>query len=51
MLKPSNFTKEEQKEAINKVVKLLNDYKLTILTEQIIKIVPLEIKEAKDEGK
>lgn len=48
-MKNKKYIKEEQQKAINKVVKLLNDYKLTILTEQVIKIVPLPIEEVKDE--
>jgi len=47
-MKDKKFTIKEQVETINKIVKLLNDFKLTITTEQVIKIVPLETEEAKD---
>ena len=44
------FTKEEQADAVNKIVELMNKYKITIVTEHDIRIVPLPIEEAKDEG-
>ena len=45
------FTKKEQAEAVNKIVELMNKYKITVVTEQDIRIVPLDIEEAKDERK
>ena len=42
------FTKEEQADAINKIVKLMNKYKLNIITEHNIRIVPLPVEEVRD---
>lgn len=39
------YTKEEQIEAINKVVEMLNKYDLTMKIEHTIGIIPLEKKE------
>jgi uncharacterized protein YoaH (UPF0181 family) len=36
----AKHTKEEQQKAIDEIVKLLNEYELSIMTEQLIKIVP-----------
>jgi predicted DNA-binding protein (UPF0278 family) len=36
----NNFTKEEQLEAMNQVVELINRYQLQIMVEHQIKVVP-----------
>ena len=43
------FTKEEQTDAVNKIVELMNKYKIRITVEHDIRIVPLAIEEAKNE--
>ena len=48
-MEKKKYTKEEQQKAIDEVVKLLNKYELAVVTEHLIKIVPLETKESKDE--
>ena len=42
------FTKKEQLEAIQEVVALINKYKLQILVDHQIKVVPFEIEEDKN---
>jgi len=44
-------TKEQQDKAIKKVIHLMNKYRLTITTEHLIKIVPFDVGEVRDEGK
>ena len=43
------FTKKEQADAVNKIVELMNKYKIRITVEHDIRVVPLPIEEAKDE--
>lgn len=42
MTKEYKFTKEEQTEAINKIVDLINKYKLKLVIDHQIQIIPLE---------
>lgn len=48
MSKKKKFTKEQQQKALNRAVKILNDYDLSVTVEHQIKIVPLTNREAKD---
>ena len=41
----AKFTKEEQQQAIQKVIELINKYHLVITTEHQIKILPAQIEE------
>ena len=48
--KIKKFTKKDQANAIKEIIRLLNEYHLTITTEHTIKIVPFETKEDRDES-
>lgn len=41
-MEKKKYTEEERQEAIQKVVKLLNDFELTIFVDHQVKIVPNE---------
>lgn len=43
------YTPEEQQEAIKKIVDLVNEYHLTIVTEQQIQILAVPFEEGKNE--
>ena len=48
-MEKKKYTEQEQKAAIEEIVKLLNKYELSIMTEQLIKIVPAIRKETSHE--
>ena len=41
----AKYTKEEQQNAIQQVVALINEYHLTIVTEHQIRILPADMEE------
>jgi len=42
------YTKAQQQKALDRAVKILNDYDLTVTVEHTIRILPIETKEVKD---
>lgn len=48
-MKRKKYTKEQQQKALNRAIKILNDYDLSVTVEHQIKIVPIETREVKHE--